>query len=115
MSRPIAETAQATAAAGTTRRCRSVKPLIARSVSSGIARMRAAETSDSVGLRMPSADATPGALIFDALGHDLEAERMPEVGRRANDRGAVLVGGDPRHERPIDLHGVHREPMEIRE
>ena len=66
MSRPIAAAAQATAAAGMTTRGNSVKPRIARSVSSGIARIRAAETSDSVGLWMPSADATGPCVIENA-------------------------------------------------
>src|SRR3979490_2150382 len=82
-TRPIAATAHAAAAAGTTRRGRSGKACIARSVRTGIARRTAAETRDSVGFRMPRARTIQlGAMNTAGALKNSATSKLSRVGRR---------------------------------
>ena len=54
-------------------------------------------------------------LGLDALGGDLEAERVGHGHDRGDERGVVGVGAEPVDERSVDLHGVDREPLEVAE
>jgi hypothetical protein len=62
---------------------------------------------------LESVKCAQGLFEFDAFGYDLEIESMREVDGGADDRCAAFVGGDARHERPVDLQLVDWKVTEV--
>src|SRR5829696_1982589 len=52
---------------------------------------------------------------LQALGDDGDAERVPEVDDRLDDRRVLGVEAEPGDEAAIDLDRLDREPLEVRE
>ena len=52
-------------------------------------------------------------LSLDTLGDDIHAQRPPEVGNGANDRGVIGIGQDVTHKCPVDLQLIDGEFPQI--
>ena len=54
--------------------------------------------------------------LLDALGDGLQAQRLRHLDDRTDERRVLgIEGGDPVHERLVDLQDVDREPLQVAE
>jgi len=56
-----------------------------------------------------------GDLGFDAFGHQLQAERFGERDDRSHDREITWIGTEFTDEALVDLEGVHRQRLQVRQ